>query len=130
MKTLRTAVLGEFLEDIDILGLSWLVTQDEGQDKYGEKVGRVKLGEVDFAKSLGPSFFLFTVILVVLVLTLAIAYYFCRNRQFSSKVHTKVASVAKTIFYGALIRYSFLNYLKLNLSAMVCISGGDSVSLS
>ena len=123
---LRRIALFEFFDDYDItgtivsgLGIDSLMPDKDGP---GQKVGKDRLGESSLLKSLGATFFFFTVLFGIFILVMIALVYLCRNTRLSEANKKRLADLKKKIFFNMLIRYSLLNALKLNLTALMGIT--------
>ena len=119
-KELKRVVMGEFIDDLDIakhilepLGLE---TNDESTCPE-EKVGfKQRLGSTKVKENFGASFIVFTFAFLIIILLVVLMYFlFCK---FSKKLKEGGEKLKKKIFYSPIIRYAFLNALKLNFIGM------------
>ena len=80
-----------------------------------------RLGSEDFLGNLGPTFLLMA-LLVIVVITLSVILFYCaRRQQLTSKIKSRIMDLKQKVFFNPLIRFVYLNYLKLNMGAMVGI---------
>ena len=121
LNELRKIALGEFLEGLEIgntIG-SQLGIPQETNSGSEQKVGEDRLGSGDVSAGVGVSLMLasgaFLLVICVIVLLL-----WCRKRctNLSEKNKQRIAGLKTKIFWNPLIRYTLLNALKLNMSAM------------
>jgi hypothetical protein len=124
LDNLMSVVLGQFMDDIELtgtitreIGLSGLSTKKD--DPAGEKVGTDRLGDSDIFKNLGVTFFLLTGLFLVVIVIVGLLFFLCRNFRLCVCFKNKIKATLKKIFFNAIIRYTLLNTLKLNMTAMI-----------
>ena len=117
--------LGEYFDDIDIadsMGIEFL-QKDEAEPS--EEIGEERMGDSDPLKNLGTTFILLTFVFILVILIILALVWAFRRIKLSEKNQERFEKIKGKIFFNALIRYSLLNAIKLNLIAMFSLSSGD-----
>ena len=113
------------MDEVDIgeaIGIEFL----EKREKYPtELIGDDRLGNPDPVKNLGTTFLLLTGVFVVLIIIVVVIICIARRTRLSDKNKERCDKLKGKIFYNALIRYTLLNALKLNLMAMLALNSND-----
>ena len=73
-------------------------------------------------KNLGATLLFFTALFGILILVVIGLAYLCRNIRLSEANKNRLEDLKKKLFFDMLIRYSLLNALKLNLTALMGIT--------
>ena len=130
MLELRSIALGEFLEELEIgkhlaryLGIS---TDEESESALGEeKVGMARLGSKYMSENMGVTFFVFTGIIFAIALLVYGIYWCCKICQSRfPRFFEKIQKLKNKLFWNPIIRYTYLNAIKLNQSALISIVYG------
>ena len=115
---LRKISLGEFLDDIDIAGyiLEPLGIKTESTSGTDEKVGEERLGSEDgILSGFGATMILLTALFVFLITFALLLAFLCKK----TKCRTCLAKFKHKVFWNPIIRYFFINAMKLYLAAFV-----------
>ena len=122
---MKRVVFGEFLKDVDLSFLKSLFGIEENEDDISdgpeEKAGFQRLGSTDPSENYGESFILITLLFVCIILSSLLFYALCWRISPKCKKYTK--ALKDKIFFSPIIRYAFLNSLKLNFIAMAAFKG-------
>ena len=123
---MRRIALFEFLDDYEIsgkvmsgIGIDNLMPE---KDVAGEKVGSDRLGYSSTLKNLGATFLFLTIVFAILIILVIGLVFICKRIKLSDANKRRLADIQKAVFFNALIRYSLVNALKLNMIAMLGIS--------
>ena len=117
--------MGEFMDEIDIgtaIGVEFL---EKKENEPTEVIGDDRLGNPNPIKNLGTTFLLLTGVFVGLIIIVLVIICVARRIRLSDKNKERCAMLKGKIFYNALIRYTLLNALKLNLMAMLPLNSND-----
>ena len=72
------------------------------------------------------SFFFITGLFIIFIVLVGVLIYLCRNCRLYESCKRRITAIKKAIFYNSIIRYSLLNALKLNLTAMLGLRASGS----
>ena len=117
--------MGEFMDEIDIgtaIGVEFL---EKKENEPTEVIGDDRLGNPNPIKNLGTTLLLLTGVFVGLIIIVLVIICVARRIRLSDKNKERCAMLKGKIFYNALIRYTLLNALKLNLMAMLPLNSND-----
>ena len=120
---LSTVTLGEFIDEADFvndlkqaIGLSPNETDEEAAT---EKMGTERLGTENVLDNLGLTLLIVSSIFVLLILVIVLLVTIKRKcKNLSEKNKERIEKVKLSVFWNPIIRYTFLNCLKLNTTAM------------
>lgn len=128
LSELKSAALGEFFDGInfgklisDFLGIDFQMA-----DSSEEAVGMSRLGSADFLGNLGPTFLLVAILFIVAIALCAALFYCARRLQFPPKIKSRIMDLKQKVFFNPMVRYVYLNFLKLNMGAMVGIFSANA----
>lgn len=135
---LRKIALGEFMDDLEISNVfneAMGFEVDQGGGAEEEKLGDDRLGTASIFSSFGATMVIGS-IAFVLIIGIILLLIYCRKRvKLSEKNKQRIQNLRYKVFWNAIIRYLFLNSLKLNMSAFVVlkaskVTGGLDIAVA
>mmetsp|Transcript_1153 Transcript_1153/g.1718 ORF Transcript_1153/g.1718 Transcript_1153/m.1718 type:complete len:185 (+) Transcript_1153:2442-2996(+) len=121
---LRKISLGEFIDDLEVSTRipAFFGIESEVSSGADEKVGEDRLGSKDgIFSNFGAAMILASSVLVMIVILITLSYFLVRRANCSSKCAARLKQLREKVFWNPLIRYVYLNALKLNVASLVVI---------
>ena len=122
-REIRRVALGEYLNDFQIgkniakfLGLSGTGLYEDGDGT--EKMGKERLGSKYIFDNLGVTLILITFAILIIAFIVILLLLCSKVCSLSPKTKERIEKLKNKIFYNPLIRYSLLNTMNLNMTAM------------
>ena len=124
LKELKRVTLGEFFEDLDVgrkiqekigIKVSSLITE--------EQIGKSRLGSKDIFSNFGITFILISSLFLLFLLVIFCGVRLSKRNATSEKIKGCFKKSQDYLLFNPLIRYSMLNYLKLNFVSMAAFYG-------
>ena len=118
---LKRISMGEFIDGLEIGDwVGGLFGIDPSADEAADdKIGANGIGDKDFLENFGPTFILFSTLFAILIAIVLVIIYLQKRCILSEKNRIRYARLKNKVFWNPVIRYLFLNALKLNFSAMI-----------
>ena len=130
---LKRMALGEFMDDLDLGGsiMSGLGLESGKTSSADEKVGEARLGATSPLESFGPTLLLGSMLFFLLIFIIVALLVIVKRTNPSPKCHERVAKLKKMVFFNPIIRYFFLNSLKLNMAGFIAFKAkGEPADLA
>ena len=120
---IKRVFLGEYIDDLAIghkISNTLGFETNNDIDDPGQKVGLDRLGSTDISANFGPSFILGTICFILLIIMVLSLIRLCNKvTKLTRKNKERLEKIRKKFLYNPIIRYAFLNALKLNLVVML-----------
>lgn len=122
MNELRKIALGEFMDDLDLsskINSFFGIEKEAGAEE--QKVGEDRLGSTSIFASFGATMLIGSIVFAGIIVVIVLLVVNRKKLKVSDKVFGILNKIKQKIFWNAIIRYLFLNYLKLNMSSFVVL---------